>query len=179
MQRRRKTTTAAILAVLLGSGLALAQAQPPTAPTGMPDFRELVRHATDRVFPAVVYVKCIRENFEEGKKTSQEVSGSGVLISPAGEALTNWHVVTVRDMTYEVRRYFQRAADDPGVIVSKVEQGSKASVTGMKPYEIITHVNDEPITSAANFEKILASAEGEIRLNVKRMTQGRIVKTRL
>ena len=87
--------------------------------------------------------------------------------------------LTVRDLTYEVRRYFQRSADDPGIIVSKLEQGLKASVAGMKPYEIITHVNDEPIASVAEFEKILETATGELRLNVKRMTQGRIVKIRL
>ena len=100
MQQRRNTTAAAILVIFLTSGLALAQSQPPAAPTSIPDFRELVRYATDRVFPAVVYVKCIRESFEEGKKTSQEVSGSGVLISEKGEALTNWHVV---DKAVEVR----------------------------------------------------------------------------
>ncbi len=57
------------------------------------DFRQIVRAAKQRVFPAVVYIKCIREGYEQGKRQSQEVSGSGVIISPRGEALTNWHVV--------------------------------------------------------------------------------------
>ncbi|MFM9994770.1 MAG: trypsin-like peptidase domain-containing protein [Phycisphaerales bacterium] len=63
------------------------------APARYPDFRQVVQDAKQKVFPAVVYIKCIRESTEGGKKESQEVSGSGVIISPGGEVLTNWHVV--------------------------------------------------------------------------------------
>ncbi len=83
--------------------------------------------------------------------------------------------VTVRDLTYEVRRYFQRAPDEPGLIVSRIEPGSKASVAGLRPFEIITHVNDQPVQTAADFEQRI-SAGGELRMAVKRMTRGRIVK---
>jgi serine protease Do len=64
------------------------------------DFREIVQKAKNKVFPAVVLIKCLRESMEEGRKITQEVLGSGVLISPDGEVLTNWHVV---DKATEVR----------------------------------------------------------------------------
>ena len=64
------------------------------------DFREVIRGAKEKVFPAVVFVKCVKESYEQGKKASGEVAGSGVIISPAGEFLTNWHVV---DKAAEVR----------------------------------------------------------------------------
>ena len=64
------------------------------------DFREVVREAKDNVFPAVLFVKCIKESNESGRKISEEISGSGVIISPRGEFLTNWHVV---DKATEVR----------------------------------------------------------------------------
>jgi hypothetical protein len=83
--------------------------------------------------------------------------------------------LTVRDLTYEVRRYFQKKPDEPGVIVSRIEPGSKASVAGIKPYEIITHVNESPVMNVGGFEK-LTGAKGELRLSVKRMAQGRVVK---
>ncbi len=83
--------------------------------------------------------------------------------------------LTVCDLTYEARRYFQKTADDPGVVISKIEPGSKAAVGGLKPFEIITHVNDEPVRSAKEFESLI-SGQTELRLGVKRMTQGRIVK---
>ncbi len=64
------------------------------------DFREVIRKAKDKVFPAVVYIRCIQESHEMGKKVSQEISGSGVLISAKGEMLTNWHVI---DKATEIR----------------------------------------------------------------------------
>jgi serine protease Do len=71
------------------------------------DFRQVVQSAKDKVFPAVVYIKVIRETHEAGKKISQEISGSGVIVSPGGEVLTNWHVVDkavqVRCLLYDGR----------------------------------------------------------------------------
>lgn len=64
------------------------------------DFREVVQKAKDKVFPAVVFIKAVTENHESGRKMSQEVAGSGVIISPKGEMLTNWHVV---DKAVEIR----------------------------------------------------------------------------
>lgn len=64
------------------------------------DFREIIRKSKEKVFPAVVFVKCVRQSHESGKKQSHEVAGSGVLITSDGEILTNWHVV---DKATEVR----------------------------------------------------------------------------
>lgn len=61
-------------------------------PDSDPDFRRIVQQAKARVFPAVIYIRCVRESLEGGRRERQEVSGSGVIISPQGEALTNWHV---------------------------------------------------------------------------------------
>ena len=86
--------------------------------------------------------------------------------------------LTVRDMTYEVRRYLQLQPDDPGVIVSKVESGSRAAVAGIRPLELILSVNDQAIHSAADLQKLIA-AGGEFRLNVKRMTVSRVVTLKI
>lgn len=64
------------------------------------DFRVIVRSAKEKVFPAVVFIKCLRESMESGKKITEEVSGSGAIISAKGEVVTNWHVV---DKAAEVR----------------------------------------------------------------------------
>ena len=82
--------------------------------------------------------------------------------------------ITVRNISYEVRRYLQRKQDEPGVIVSKVETGGRASIAGVKPYEVITHVNDQPVTTVKEFEQAIAGG-GELRLSIKRMAKGRIV----
>jgi serine protease Do len=69
-------------------------------PAGPLDFREVIRSAKAKVFPTVVFIKVLQQSHESGKKTTNEVAGSGVIISPAGEVLTNWHVV---DKAVEVR----------------------------------------------------------------------------
>ncbi|MCE2967457.1 MAG: PDZ domain-containing protein [Phycisphaerales bacterium] len=85
---------------------------------------------------------------------------------------------TTRDLTYEVRRYFQIPASEGGIIVSKVESGSKAAVAGLRPMEIITSVNDAPVANVKEFEAAI-KAGGEFKLSVKRMNKGRIVKVNI
>jgi hypothetical protein len=86
--------------------------------------------------------------------------------------------VTVRELTFEVRRYFQKKADEPGVIISKVEKGSAAAKAGLRPYELILQVNDTPIRTPADFAKALAGAT-DLRLDVKQLTKGRLVKVKV
>jgi serine protease Do len=57
------------------------------------DFRQIINRAKAEVFPALIFVKPIVEDYESGEKKQQEVFGSGVIISPDGYAVTNWHVV--------------------------------------------------------------------------------------
>ena len=83
--------------------------------------------------------------------------------------------LTVRELTFEVRRYFQLAAQDPGVIVSRIEPGSKCAVAGLKPFELITHIDDVPVSSMKEVAAAL-DKPGEKRLSVLRMLRKRIVK---
>jgi serine protease Do len=64
------------------------------------DFRKIINNAKAKVFPAVVFIRVVQQNYAGGEKVSQEISGSGVIINPDGEVLTNWHVV---DKAAEVR----------------------------------------------------------------------------
>jgi serine protease Do len=71
------------------------------------DFRLVVQSAKDKVFPCVVFIKVLQESNESGKKITQELAGSGVIISEKGEVLTNWHVVDkavdIRCLLYDGR----------------------------------------------------------------------------
>ncbi|UCD74070.1 MAG: trypsin-like peptidase domain-containing protein [Phycisphaerales bacterium] len=62
-------------------------------PVQAEDFRVIVQQAKEKVFPAVLYIRCLQETHEAGERKSQEISGSGVVITPDGQALTNWHVI--------------------------------------------------------------------------------------
>ena len=68
--------------------------------TNTGDFRQIISQAKSKVYPTVVFIMCVRGNFEGGKRTTSEVAGSGVLISEKGEVLSNWHVV---DKAIEIR----------------------------------------------------------------------------
>jgi hypothetical protein len=83
--------------------------------------------------------------------------------------------LTVRNLTYEVRRFLRWADDQPGVIISRIEGGQPAAVAGLKPYEIITQVNDQPLHDVQAFEK-MAGASPELRFVVSRMGRERVVK---
>jgi hypothetical protein len=37
------------------------------------DFRETIKASTQRVFPAVVYVKCVRDSHASGRRRSRQV----------------------------------------------------------------------------------------------------------
>lgn len=88
----------------LVSGFAFAGEAAPEGPRSPLDFRAVIRHAKAKVFPAVVYIRCIRETREGGKLETEVVGGSGVLVDAKGEFVTNWHVV---DKAVEVRLLLQ------------------------------------------------------------------------
>ena len=108
----------------------------PSAVRGM-DFRSVVRKAKAKVFPAVVYVRCLRESHDSGKKITQEVSGSGVIISASGEVVTNWHVVDkateVRCLTFEGKAMDARVVGkdkdtDLALLQMKLPKGAKPQI---------------------------------------------------
>ena len=86
--------------------------------------------------------------------------------------------MTVRDLTFEALRYFHRTPEEPGVIISNIERGSKASVSGLKPFEIILAVNEKPVRTIKEFETAVTSGE-ELRFNVLRLNKTHIVKISL
>lgn len=89
-----------LAALLLVAPPARAVSLPAVAGEGMGDFRTIIAEAKEAVFPAVVFLMPIAERFDAGKREKAQVAGSGVIISPGGEIVTNWHVV---DRAVEIR----------------------------------------------------------------------------
>jgi S1-C subfamily serine protease len=85
--------------------------------------------------------------------------------------------ITVRDMSYELRRYFHKKETDPGVVISKIEVGSKVSVAGVKPYEIITQVDGKDVFSVKEYKELIQD-KTVLNLTILRMANSRSVKVK-
>ncbi|MCD7895424.1 MAG: hypothetical protein LUG50_01980 [Planctomycetaceae bacterium] len=87
--------------------------------------------------------------------------------------------LTAKPITFEVARYFG-LNDKNGVIISKVEDGGKASVAGLHRYLIITQVNGRPVTDLDDFaEKVRSVEDGSapsVELTVAGFGKTRLVK---
>ena len=63
-------------------------------------------------------------------------------------------------------------------MVEKVQPGHPAAIAGVRPLEIITHVNGEPVMSAKDFAK-KAKSSRTITLSIRRLAATRVVRIEL
>jgi hypothetical protein len=82
--------------------------------------------------------------------------------------------LNVKALTFETRSFYKIPDDKSALIVSRVVAGSRASVAGLRPYDLIIEVNDQPVTTPAAFSEA-AKIGGKLRLLTRRMSQTRIV----
>ncbi len=85
--------------------------------------------------------------------------------------------MTVKPITYEAAAYFRRP-DRAGVIVSKVEDGSRGAVAGLYPYLLITRVDGDKVDDFASFKTMVDAFEKGIRREIELAVEG-FGKTRL
>jgi C-terminal processing protease CtpA/Prc len=91
--------------------------------------------------------------------------------------------LSVKPLTYEVRRALALEVEDPGVIISRVERGSAAQLARLTPYMVITHIEGQAIKSVDEFKKkIAALREGKkekAKLQVSIMGKSRFADLKL
>jgi serine protease Do len=111
-----------LVTILLSCLLAEPMHPPAAAPAAQErvgsaaDIRKIIDAAKNRVYPAVVFVKPIREEFSGGEQQRREVFGSGVLISPDGLVVSNHHVV---DQAVEIRCVLSDKRQVPAELVGQ------------------------------------------------------------
>lgn len=86
--------------------------------------------------------------------------------------------LTVRDLTYEVRQALKMSPDDPGVVVSKIEEGNPAAVARIDEGELITRINSDEVTSVDDFEDKITAAR-QTKLDSVKIEILRLGKTRV
>ncbi|MDD4818385.1 MAG: hypothetical protein PHI85_10510 [Victivallaceae bacterium] len=127
----------------------------------------------------------IGSEYDLAYATGGEVKTARLKVEPAPECFYNAKRfnaqdlgVTVCGITPEVRRYMMMEPDDPGVLIAGVKAGSKASVAGLKPYEMICGVDGVPVSGIDGFKKAV-EGKSELKLEVKRLATSRIVSVKL
>ena len=91
--------------------------------------------------------------------------------------------LAVKPITYEVRTALGLKPEDPGVIVSWVEQGSSAQVARLAPFTLVLGVDGRPAGSTAEFAKAVEDARKQkkdsVRLQVSVMGKCRFADLKL
>jgi hypothetical protein len=87
--------------------------------------------------------------------------------------------LTVRDLTYEARRALKLPPDAPGVVVSRVEEGSPAAGAKVQPYDVLQRVEGRSVNGAAEFVAALEAAHragaATVKVQVLRLNRTRYV----
>ena len=83
--------------------------------------------------------------------------------------------LSVRDMTFEVRRFFKFDDKASGIVIAKVKPGSPADVAGLDDCELVTEVNGEKVMSAKDFAAKVKGKK-DLVFAVRHLAQTRIVK---
>jgi C-terminal processing protease CtpA/Prc len=116
----------------------------------------------------------------EGKGETRTIDYRIKLAPPDQDSAPKWKNrklgLTVKDVTYEVRHALSLKAP-AGVLVAKVESGSPILVAKIFTNEIITRLDDQPLTGARQMRDLLAAARKAGREKV-RVTVLRLGKTR-
>jgi len=85
--------------------------------------------------------------------------GKGGPGSQLGDSLDKYGL-TVQELTPELAKKFDYA-EDSGLIISNVEQGSAAAVAGLKPGYLVEEVNRERVTSLKELDKVLSHSDSD------------------
>ena len=89
--------------------------------------------------------------------------------SPSAERSDNRLGVTVTELTAEQKKAFDLRG---GVVIREVQQGP-AALIGLRPGDVVTHLNNRAIDSVATFTKVAKSLPVDRSISMRVLRQGR------
>ncbi len=106
------------------------------------DFRKTIASAKESVFPALVYVRVVSSDLDSGKNNKAVSSGSGVVITPDGELLTNHHVIDkateIRCLLADGSSYEAEVVGDDKDLDIAVLRLRRGDATAALPYAVLS-----------------------------------------
>jgi serine protease Do len=109
--------------------------------------KELVLEATIAELPKKAGEAATDEESGEGPEESNALSG-----------------VTVRELTRELAKRFGAKESDTGVVVVKVEPGSKAFEAGIRAGDMVLQINQKEIATIEDYKKAAAALKAKERI---------------
>lgn len=114
-----------------------------------------LRHAVEKIAPGTsVKVVVIREKKEtpltiklDERKSDEETAANPNAPSKSG--------LSVQPLTADIAKQLSIDESIKGVVVRKVEPGSPGDRAGIKQGDVITEIDDTPVTSVASFDKAI------------------------
>ncbi len=104
-------------------------------------------------------------------------------LNSADKYKSEWTGLTVKDITYEVRRIIRLGGEFEGVVVYEVEPGSPAAVGQITPMEFIEEIDGRKVAHIADFEQIVealvASGRESATFKVRSLDESRFVEVQL
>jgi len=89
----------------------------------------------------------------------KEAAGSPTEPSPENMQKNAFSGITVMDLTKEIARQLGLGANEKGVVVVKVEQGSGADDAGLKKGDVIQEIDKKKVAGLRDFNSITSSIE--------------------
>jgi len=81
--------------------------------------------------------------------------------------------IETRDIDPDVRGVYKLPDNSHGVLVVRAERGTPAARAGLRKDDVITAVDDQPITSYVQFNRIIASKSPGAKVAIKILRDGR------
>ena len=102
MRNPRRVLVAGLLALLV----ALPALPADAGDKSSDELRDAVAFAKTKVYPCLVNIGVVARQFRQGRETRGLGAGSGVIVSPAGHVVTNFHVAGDASRIQRTRAFF-------------------------------------------------------------------------
>ena len=96
-----------------------------------------------------------------------------------GQVVRGWIGVESTPLSAELAENFGAARDQQGVIITGVLNGGPAARAGLQPGDIVTHINQRPITSVATLRNGITALRPGTPAAFGVLRQGRAVQLQI
>lgn len=109
---------------------------------------------------------------ERPTNLAASAQNSNVGQAPSGGTLAG---ITVQTLTPDIRQQLGVSAGVTGVVISDIDPNSPAAQAGLGQGDVIESINRQPVRNVEDFNRLAASAKGEVLLRVNHQGEGEFI----